>query len=193
MAHQTAAQLEAGMASVLSAPKDEGTVRLVVCRPARGVREILSEGQLDTEQGLIGDDWINRPGMYLDTPSPHAQVTVMNARAAELISGDPRPETWAQCGDQLYIDLDISEANLPAGTHIEVGGAILEVQAEPHTGCVQFRGWWGSDALRHISTREGLALRMRGANTRVVRSGVVRAGDRARKIQPQDHRAVGST
>ncbi len=182
MAHQTAEQLEAGMAGVLDTPTDEGQVRLVVRRPGRGEREILDEGQLDTEQGLIGDDWINRPGMNRDTPSPYAQVTVMNARVAELVSGESEPATWAQCGDQLYIDLDISEANMPAGTRLAVGEAILEVQPEPHTGCVQFRGWWGADALRHISTKEGQALRMRGANTRVVRSGAVRPGDSARVL-----------
>jgi MOSC domain-containing protein YiiM len=182
MAYQTAEQLQAGMASVLDAPKDEGVVRLVVRRPARGQREILAEGQLDTERGLVGDDWVDRPGMNRETPSPYAQVTVMNARAAELVSGEAQPEAWAQCGDQLYIDLDISEANLPAGTRIAVGEAVLELQAEPHTGCVQFRGWWGPEALRHISTEEGRALRMRGANTRVVQSGAVRPGDDARKI-----------
>jgi len=182
MAYQSAEQLEAGMARVHQAPGDEGVVRLVVRRPGRGQREILEEGQLEIEQGLIGDDWVNRPGMNRETPSPYAQVTVMNARAAELVSGDPEPASWAQCGDQLYLDLDISEANLPAGTRIEVGEAILEVQAEPHTGCVQFKSWWGAEALRHISTKEGQALRMRGANTRVVRSGVVRPGDTVRKV-----------
>ena len=182
MTYQTAEQLEAGMAGVLDAPREEGPVRLVVRRPGRGEREILDEGQLDTERGLIGDDWINRPGMNRDTPSPHAQVTVMNARVAELISGDPDPAAWAQCGDQLYVDLDISEANLPSGTRIGVGGAVLEVQAEPHTGCVQFRSWWGDEALRHISTERGRALRMSGVNTRVVQSGVVRPWDAARKL-----------
>ena len=182
MTYQTTEQLEAGMAGVLDAPSAEGPVRLVVRRPGRGQREILAEGQLDTELGLVGDDWINRPGMNRDTPSPYAQVTVMNARVAELISGDPDPASWAQCGDQLYVDLDISEANMPPGTRIGVGAAVLEVQSEPHTGCVQFRSWWGGDALRHISTEQGQALRMRGVNTRVVQSGIVRPGDRARKL-----------
>lgn len=191
MAHQTAEQLEAGMARVYETPKKQGPVRLVVRRPSRGEREILDEGQLDVEQGLVGDDWLNRPGMNRQTPSPYAQVTVMNARAAELVSGDPEPSTWAQCGDQLYVDLDLSEANMPAGTRIAIGDAELEVQAEPHTGCVQFRSWWGAEALRHISTTEGLALRMRGANTRVVRSGVVRPGDIARKVTDQDVRGAG--
>jgi hypothetical protein len=182
MEYQTAEQLEAGMAGVREAPKDEGPVRLIVRRPGRGQREVLAEGQLDVDQGLIGDDWINRPGMRRDTPSPYAQVTVMNARAAQLVSGDDEPTTWAQCGDQLYLDLDISEANMPAGTRIAVGEAVLEIQAEPHTGCVQFRSWWGAEALRHISTTEGQALRMRGANTRVIKSGLVRPGDTARKL-----------
>ena len=172
------------MSRVLDAPKDEGRVQLVVRRPGRGEREILDEGQLDTERGLVGDDWINRPGMNRETPSPYAQVTVMNARAAELVSGEPEPTAWAQCGDQLYVELDISEANMPAGSRIEIGEAVLEVQAEPHTGCAQFREWWGGDALRHISTKEGLSLRMRGANTRVIRSGAVRPGDTARKVAP---------
>jgi len=182
MTYQTTEQLESGMARVIDTPKDQGLVRLVVRRPAKSQREILEVGRLDTEQGLVGDDWINRPNKTTGRPSPYAQVTVMNARAAELISGDPEPAAWAQCGDQLYVDLDISEANMPAGTRIEVGDAVLEVQAEPHTGCVQFREWWGGDALRHINTKEGLALRMRGANTSVVRAGDVRPGDTARVL-----------
>jgi MOSC domain-containing protein YiiM len=181
MAYRTIEQLEAGMDEVLQAPADEGLVRLVVRRPGRGQREILEVGQLDTEVGLVGDDWVNRPASG-GVPSPYAQVTIMNARVAELISGDAEPATWAQCGDQLYLDLDISVANMPAGTRIAVGEAVLEVQAEPHTGCLQFRGWWGPDALRHISTEQGRALRMRGVNTRVVRSGAVRPGDTARKL-----------
>ena len=180
--HRTVAELEAGMARVLDAPADEGAVRLVVRRPGKGQREILAMGQLDVDVGLVGDDWINRPGMGSDKPSPYAQVTVMNARVAELISGDPEPAAWAQCGDQLYLDLDISETNMPAGTRISVGGAVLEVQAEPHTGCAQFRGWWGAETLRFISTERGRALRMRGANTIVLQPGTVRPGDTARKL-----------
>jgi MOSC domain-containing protein YiiM len=101
---------------------------------------------------------------------------------AELVSGDPDPAAWAQCGDQLYVDLDLSEANLPAGTRLSIGEAVLEIQSQPHTGCAQFRSWWGADALRFISTQQGLAMRMRGANTTVVRSGRVRPGDIARKL-----------
>jgi hypothetical protein len=182
MTYKTTAELEAGMASVVDAPKDEGAVRLVVRRPSKGQRETLEQGHFNTEVGLVGDDWINRPGRGSDKPNPHAQVTIMNARVAELISGDPEPERWAQCGDQLYVDLDISEQNMPAGTRVGIGDLVLEIQAEPHTGCVQFRGWWGPDALRFISTERGLVLRMRGANAVVVQPGTVRPGDVARKL-----------
>ena len=165
MTHKTAAELEAGMHGVLDAPGDEGPVRLVVRRPGGGEREILDEGQLDTERGLVGDDWINRPGLNSDKPSPYAQVTVMNARYSRAHRGRPEPSAWALCGDQLYVDLDISEANLPAGTRLGVGEAVLEIQAEPHTGCAQFSAWCGSEALRFTSTEQGRALRLRGANT----------------------------
>lgn len=181
MTYRTTDELEAGMASVLEAPTDGGELRLVVRRPGKGQREVLAEAQLDTEGGLLGDDWVNRPGSHSDMPSPYAQVTVMNARVAELISGDSDPAAWAPCGNQLYVDLDLSEANLPAGTRLAIGEAVIEIQPQPHTGCVQFRGWWGADALRFISTTQGLALRMRGANTRVIRSGRVRPGDIVRR------------
>jgi MOSC domain-containing protein YiiM len=181
MAYRTEAELEAGIPRVLAAPKDEGVLRLVVRRPGPGQREVLDAGELDTELGLVGDDWINRPGMGSDEPSPYAQVTVMNARLAELISGDADPTAWAQCGDQLYVDFDISSANLPAGTRLAVGDAVLEINDHPHTGCAQFRGWWGSDALRLVNGKRHRALRLRGANCIVVRSGTVRPGDVVRK------------
>jgi hypothetical protein len=182
MTYRTAEELEAGIAGVQAAPSDEGTVRLVVRRPGPGAREILEAGELDTALGLVGDDWVNRPGMGSDTPSLYAQVTVVNARLAELISGDPNPEAWARCGDQLYVDLDLSQENLPAGTRLAVGDAVLEVNDHPHTGCAQFREWWGPDALRLVNGPRYRSLRLRGANTRVVRSGTVRPGDAVRKI-----------
>jgi len=129
MTYRTAEQLEAGMARVYESPREEGEVRLVVRRPGRGEREILSQGQLDTERGLIGDDWINRPGMHRDTPSPYSQVTVMNARAAALFSDSSEHVDWAPAGDQLYVDLDLSQDNIPAGTRLAVGDAVLERRA----------------------------------------------------------------
>lgn len=181
MTHKTAAELEQGLDVVVDAPQDSGVVRLIVRRPGRGQREILDEGQLDTVLGLVGDDWVNRPGMGSDLPSPYAQLTLMNARYTELIAGSSEPQAWAWAGDQLYLDLDISVANLPPGSRLTMGTAMIEIQAEPHTGCVQFSRRFGSDALRLANSELGRSLRLRGANSVVVRSGVVRTGDVARK------------
>lgn len=181
MAHRTADELEAGLARVMEAPPDEGRVRLVVRRPGRGEREILAEGEIDLEVGLVGDGWIDRPSKQTGRPEPFAQVTIMSARYAELIAGAD-PAGWAQAGDQLYLDLDISVANLPPGTHIAVGDAVLEIQAEPHTGCAMFSSRFGLDALRLTTTEQGRQLRLRGANTAVVTPGTVRPGDVARKL-----------
>ena len=123
-----------------------------------------------------------RPEKGSDRPSPWSQVTLMNARYTELIAGDPGPDSWAQAGDQLYLDLDISVANLPPGSRLELGEAVLEMSAEPHTGCAAFSDRFGTEALRLASSPEGRSLRLRGANAAVVRSGVVRTGDMVRKV-----------
>jgi len=181
MAHRTLDQLAQGLDGVRAAPADDRRIRLIVRRIGAGLREVLDIGELDVELGLIGDEWIARPSRGSDQPSPWSQVTLMNARFTELIADDPGPDSWAQAGDQLYLDLDISVENLPAGTRLELGEAIIEIQPQPHTGCVQFSGRFGPDALRMTASEEGRALRLRGANAVVVRSGVVRIGDTVRK------------
>lgn len=182
MAQRTLEELGRGLEAVRAAPADEGRVRLIVRRTGPGQREVLDSGELDVELGLVGDEWISRPAKGSDRPHPWCQVTLMNARFTELIAGDPGPDSWAQAGDQLYLDLDISERNLPAGTRLAVGEAIIEIQSQPHTGCVLFSGRFGSDALRMTANEVGRALRLRGANSMVVRSGEVRTGDPVRKV-----------
>lgn len=182
MGHRTATELEQGMDRVIAAPKDAGVVRLIVRRPGKGQREVLDAGELDTTVGLVGDDWVNRPGRGSDRPSPHAQLTLMNARYTELIAGDTGPDSWARAGDQLYVDLDLSQENLPAGSRLAVGTAIVEVRWEPHTGCAAFSDRFGVDALRLANSERGRSLRLRGANAIVVQSGVVRTGDEARRV-----------
>lgn len=181
MKHKSAAEIEAGMGTVTAAPTDEGPLRLLVRRPGMGEREIVETGELDTERGFVGDDWINRPGLKSDRPSPFAQITLMNARYTELVAGSDEND-WALAGDQLYVDLDLSKSNLPPGAHLAVGEAVLEITPEPHTGCAQFSARFGSEALKATATRPGREQRLRGANAIVVEPGVVRRGDIARKI-----------
>lgn len=176
MAHKTVEELEQGMAEVLAAPKDAGTVRLIVRRPGVDAREVLETAHLESAHGLVGDDWENRSGRD-GHRNEYAQLTVMNARYTELIAGGTEPDDWAAAGDQLYVDLDISEANLPAGSRLSMGTATIEISQEPHTGCAKFSARFGSEALKFANSSTGRALRLRGANARVVAPGVVRRGD----------------
>jgi hypothetical protein len=182
--HRTAADLEAGLTAVRSSPRDEGAVDLLVRRPAVDVRETPARADVDVALGLVGDNWRERGSRRSadGAADPLAQVTVMNARAALLMAGTRDRVPLA--GDQVYVDLDLSEANLPAGTVLDFGDAALEVTAAPHTGCAKFSARFGVDALRLTASPEGRALRLRGINTRVVRAGAISVGDPVRVVRP---------
>ncbi len=180
--HRTMAQLEAGLDGVRQSPKDEGTLELIARRPQRLERELVDEGTLDVEVGLVGDNWSTRGSTVTPDglPDPEMQVTLMNSRAADLVAGGR--ERWHIAGDQLYVDMDISRTNLPPGARLAIGAAVLEVSAKPHTGCAKFSERFGKDALRLVSSAMGQELCLRGINTKVVQSGVVRVGDTVRKL-----------
>jgi hypothetical protein len=182
--HRDAETLAAGMDAVRMSPRDSGTVTLLVVRPAVGERESLTEVLADADRGLVGDTWRERGSRRMPDGSadPEAQVTVMNSRAALLVAATP--ERMALAGDQVYVDLDLSLDNLPAGTVLDFGDAALEVTASPHTGCAKFSARFGVDALRLTATPEGRSLRLRGINTRITRGGVIRVGDDVRVVRP---------
>jgi len=177
-----AAELDAGLPHIFESPAEVGTIELVVRRPAEGEREILDEATLDLEQGMVGDRWRRaRPGAYGDDDDGKAaQVTLMNARVIDLIAGER--ERWALAGDQLYVDFDLREENLPVGSRLQVGTATLEVSGLPHTGCAKFTARFGSAATRFTNAKERRDLRLRGMNTRIVEPGTVRPGDTIRKL-----------
>jgi MOSC domain-containing protein YiiM len=172
--HLELAALDAGLDDIRQSPTEIGTVELIARRPAEDEREVLTEAHLDTAAGLVGDGWLDRDA------DPARQITVMNARVIGLLA--QARERWALAGDQLYVDLDLSTRNLPPGTQLEVGSAVLEVSAVPHRGCKKFAARFGLDALRFVNSETGYALRMRGLNARVVRAGTIRAGDPVRKV-----------
>ena len=182
MTPRTEDELNGGLDEVRAAPADLGVVRMIVRRPAVDARETLVEGELDTELGLVGDTWAERAGGTRAgrTPERYAQVTLMNARYTQLIAGDR--ERWPLAGDQLYVDLDLSIENLPPGSHLAIGDAVLRISEEPHTGCAKFSARYGSPAWRLANSELGRALRLRGANASVVTSGTVREGDPVSKV-----------
>ncbi|MCY4581739.1 MAG: MOSC domain-containing protein [Chloroflexi bacterium] len=180
--HRAMAELEAGLEEVRRSPKDEGPLQLIVRRPERGERVLVDEGSLDTGVGLVGDNWATRgsTGTPDGSADPELQVTLMNSRAADLMTGSR--ERWHIAGDQLFVDLDISRENLPPGTRLFIGTAVLEVSVKPHTGCAKFSGRFGTDALRLVSSAVGQELCLRGINAKVVQSGAIRLGDAVRKL-----------
>lgn len=179
--HRTPDQLEAGLSAIREAPRDRGALELIASRPAVAERAVLDTATLDVNGGLVGDSWATRPSRAPDrAPNLDAQVTLMNARVIALLAGDRK--RWPIAGDQLYVDLDLSLDNLPAGTRLQIGDAVLEVSALPHTGCAKFSARFGSEALRWVNTPIGRALNLRGIHARVVTPGQVRRGDAIRKL-----------
>jgi hypothetical protein len=175
-------ELEAGMDHIRQSPKDQGTLQMIVRRPNIDEREILDEGELNTLEGLVGDTWNVRVNVHSTDgrPNLNKQITIMNARTIALLAQSE--EYWPLAGDQLYADMDLSEDNLPPGTQLAIGSAILEVSPDPHTGCQKFSSRFGVEALKFVNSPEGKRLHLRGINTRVVRGGVIHIREIIQKI-----------
>lgn len=181
--HLTMAELEAGLEEIRRSPKEAGLLELIVRRPGVDEREVLAEGELDPSEGLVGDSWSARGSSRTadGTAHPDMQLNIMNARAIALIAQER--ERWPLAGDQLYLDMDLSGENLPAGTRLALGEALIEVTAQPHTGCKKFVSRFGLEAMKFVNSEVGRALHLRGINARVIRRGVIRVGDVASKIR----------
>jgi len=180
--HLSASELEAGLTEIYAAPKREGRLEMIVRRPDIGDREELSEGALDVELGLVGDNWRLRPHSRGrdGLPNREKQLNVMNARAVALVAQGR--QRWSLAGDQLFLDFDLSEENLPVGTQLSVGEAVIEVTPVPHLGCEKFVSRFGLEAMKFVNSTTGKALRLRGLNAKVVRPGVIRVGDTVTKL-----------
>ena len=177
----TTEQLEATLDELRQASKDAGTLDLIVRRPRSNEREILSEGELNLLEGLAGDSWRFRGSSRTADGSPHPemQLNIMNSRVIALLAQEK--ERWSLAGDQLFIDLDLSAENLPPGTQLSIGSALIEVTAEPHTGCKKFVERFGLDAMKFVNSKVGRELNLRGINAKVIKPGVIRVGDSVKK------------
>ena len=157
-------------------------LRLIVRRPQVNEREVLSLAELDPAFGVVGDAWATRvhPRSRAGSADPDTQLNIMNARAIALIAHTE--DRWALAGDQLYVDLDLSDDNLPPGTRLALGSAVIEVTDQPHTGCGKFASRFGVDAVKFVNSATGRRLHLRGINAKVVAPGVIHVGDVAQKI-----------
>jgi hypothetical protein len=178
--HLTTSELEAGLDEIGRSPKNDGLLEMIVRRPQVGEREILQEGELDLAEGLVGDSWKRRSSKRTADGTAHRdmQLNLMNSRVVALVSQDK--SRWHLAGDQLYVDLDLSVGNVPPGTRLAIGSAVIEVTAQPHTGCSKFVERFGLDAMKFVNSHEDLQLR--GINARVVHGGVLRVGDTISKL-----------
>ncbi len=181
MAHLTSEQLKAGQAAIDSSPADNGALEMLVSRPTVDGREVLESGELVVGQGLAGDNYVERGNAKTSDGSadPEAQLNLMNSRAIDLVADGDR-DLWPLAGDQMFVDLDLSVANLPVGTRLAVGTAVIEVSQKPHTGCAKFGKRFGIDAARWVNSDPG--RRFRGLNATVVQAGVVKPGDKITKM-----------
>jgi hypothetical protein len=178
----TTQQIESGLEHIRQSPASDGTLRMIVRRPQPNAREVVHAAELDPVVGLVGDSWKDRRSKRTPDGSPHPdmQLNIINARTIHLLAGDE--SRWPLAGDQLFVDLDLSGDNLPPGTRLAVGSAVIEVTAQPHTGCEKFIERFGRDAMLFVNSAVGRSLNMRGINAKVVSGGAIHVGSAIRKI-----------
>jgi len=180
--HLTLQELEAALDHLRQAPKDDGVIQLIVRRPKVDQREVIEEAELDPVKGLIGDNWITRGSRKTADGSAHPemQINIMNSRVTALVAQEK--ERWPLAGDQLYIDMDLGHENLPPGSRLAIGSAVLEVSALPHTGCIKFVSRFGAEAMQFVNSPLGKKLCLRGINAKINQGGMVKVDQTARKI-----------
>ena len=173
--HLSMAELEAGLDPVRLSPSDVGTLDMIVIRPVSNERVVLDVCEASPEQAIHGDRW-NKTAKLAEV-----SVTLMNSRAAALIAQDKA--RWPLAGDQLYVDFDLSEDNLPPGTRVQIGDVLFEITAKDHTGCTKFSSRFGADAWTFVNSPEGARLNLRGIYAKVVKAGTLRMGDEVKKLK----------
>jgi hypothetical protein len=190
--HLTAEELQGALPQIAQSPRDNGELKLIVRRPANGQREVLEKGELDLVVGLVGDNWKTRGSRHMadGSANPNSQVTIMNSRVIALVAREEG--RWPLAGDQLYVDFDLTRSNIPPGTQLAIGSAVLEVTAQPHAGCKKFAERFGVESVEYMNSPEQKEMQLRGINSKVVQAGAIRVGDVVRKLpRPPEDSPVG--
>lgn len=163
-----------------ASPKDEGRVVRCVVRPAHDRRETPAAIRVSPERGVEFDRWdsdaARRPGN---------QVSLINVHVLRSLAGTE--ERMPLSGDNLQVDLELSESNLPVGTRLSIGSALLEVSADPHRPCKKFHQRFGASAVKKVVRASKKGRRGRGLLATVLRAGEIRVGDtiRVERLAPE--------
>ena len=181
--HRTTAEIEQRLDDVLASPQREGILEAIFVRPRKNERHALTAVAVTPDGGIEGDRWAYDHWQRLDDgrPDPNSQVTLMNVRMLKIVAVDK--EAMCLAGDNLIVDLDLSEENLPVGSHLEIGDhVVLEITAESHTGCGAFARRYGLQAREFVNSPRWKPLHLRGRYGRVIHGGTIQVGDTVRKI-----------
>jgi len=175
-------EMESHLELIKQSPSTEGTVEMIVSRPITGGREVMDHCELNIQAGLVGDNWQTRWDKHTADGSADKgrQLTLMNARAISAITESE--ERWPEAGDQFFVDFDLGLENLPHGTQLSLGQAVIEVTPLPHLGCRKFGKRFGKEANAFVNSATGKMLNLRGINARIIKPGVVSKGDVIRKL-----------
>ena len=166
----------------MDAPKDRGRLEAIVIRPAHNERKPVNSAELSADNGVKGDHWAKGCWKSLPDGDPHpdVQICIMSARVIRLLAGDKA--NWPPAGDQLFIDLDLSKANLVPGQRLSLGNTVLEITDVPHLGCQKFIERYGRDATQFVNSKVGKENRFRGVYAKVIEAGTISVGDVVQKI-----------
>lgn len=178
----TLVELDAALPHVLAAPGTDAPVTSLCLRPGRGERAFPDRITLTRDHGIPGERWLTEPWLRLPdgAPDPAIQVSILGSRVADLVwrdrIGTPHP------GDPILADLDTTEANLPTGSLIAAGTAVLRVSAVWNDGCVKWKVRYGEDAYTWVRTPFARTHRLRGLLCSVEQDGEVTLRDRLRVL-----------
>jgi MOSC domain-containing protein YiiM len=179
--HLTAVELEQVLPDVLESPADNGRLESIFVRPSPNERRALTVAQLTPERGIDGDRWVH-DSHYAEKrrEAERYQVSLMNSRYLQTIAGSA--DAMCLAGDNLIVDLDLSEANLPAGARLAVGDTVvLEISDASHTGCGKFQNRYGKEVREFTNNDRGKSLHLRGRYARIIIGGTINVGDAVRK------------